>query len=97
MKSKKRKNYTKSFKEEAVKLITNGGYSFAEAGRNLGVNPNLISRWKRELDGGGSEMGAEQMVSLQAELKDLRKANKRLTMEREILKKAAAFFAKESG
>ena len=50
MKSKKRKSYTKAFKEEAVKLITDEGYSFAEAGRNLGVNPNLISRWKRELE-----------------------------------------------
>lgn len=97
MKSKKRKNYTKSFKEEAVKLITDEGYSFAEAGRNLGVNPNLISRWKRELDGGGSEMSPDQLVALRAELKDLRKENKRLKMEREILKKAAAFFAKESG
>lgn len=44
MKSKKRKNYTKSFKEEAAKMLTNDGYSFAEAGQNLGVNPNLISR-----------------------------------------------------
>ncbi len=97
MKSKKRKNYTKSFKEEAVKLVTDEGYSFAETGRNLGVNPNLISRWKRDLDGGGSEMSPERMVAIRAELKELRKENKRLKMEREILKKAAAFFAKESG
>ena len=55
MKSKKRKNYTKAFKEEPVKLITDEGYSSAEAGRNLGVNPSLISRWKRELEGDGSE------------------------------------------
>ena len=97
MKSKKRKNYTKSFKGKAVKLIIDEGYSFAEAGRNLGVNPNLISRWKRELDGGGSKMSPEQLVAIRAELKDLRKENKRLKMEREILKKAAAFLAKESG
>ncbi len=97
MKSKKRKNYTMSFKEEAVKLVTDQGYSFAEAGRNLGVNPNLISRWKRESDGGDTEMSPGQMVAIRAELKELRKENKRLKMEREILKKAAAFFAKESG
>ncbi len=72
MKSKKRKNYTKSFKEEAVKLITDEGYSFAEVGRNLRVNPNLISRWKRELDGCGSEISPEQLVAIRAELKDLR-------------------------
>jgi transposase len=41
MKKRKRKNYTQEFKEEAVKLITEQGYSFAEAGRNLGVNPNF--------------------------------------------------------
>jgi transposase len=72
-------------------------YSFAEAGRNLGLNPNLISRWKRELDGDRSEMPPEQLVVMRAELKELRKENKRLKMEREILKKAAAFFAKEPG
>ena len=97
MKSKKRKNYTKPFKEEAVKLITDQGYSFAEAGRNLGVTPNLISRWKRDSEGGNSEMSPAQMVAVRAELKELRKENKRLKMEREILKKAAAFFAKKSG
>lgn len=47
MRKKTRKRYTQEFKEEAVKLITNQGYSFAEAGRNLGVNPNLLSRWKK--------------------------------------------------
>lgn len=51
MKNKKRKIYTKSFKEKTVKLATDKGYSFAEVGRRLGVNPNLISRWKRDLDG----------------------------------------------
>jgi len=76
MKSKNRKNYTKTFKEEAVKLITDEGYSFAEAGRNLGVTPNLISRWKRELSGDGSEMPPGQLVAMRAELKELRKENK---------------------
>ena len=49
MKKKKRRKYTQEFKEEAVKLIINQGYSFAEAGRNLGVNPNLLSRWKKDI------------------------------------------------
>ena len=61
------------------------------------MNPNLISRWKRKLDGDGSEMAPEQLVTILTELKELRKENKRLKMEREVLKKAAAFFAKESG
>ena len=94
----KRRNYTKEFKEEAVKLITEQGYQISEAARNLGINSNLLGRWKRELEGnedGSSSLGG--MVAMQSELKRLRNENKRLKMEREILKKAAAFFAKESG
>ena len=93
MAKKKRRKFTKEFKEEAVRLISEEGYSYAEAGRNLGVNPNLLSRWKREFE--GVEIDPGSAVSMQAELKRLRKENKRLKMEREILKKAAAFFAKE--
>jgi len=93
MKKKKRRNYTKEFKEEAVKLVTEQGYSYAEAGRNLGINPNLLGKWQRIMEGDGIEPG--NSVSVQAELKRLRKENKRLKQEREILKKAAAFFAKE--
>ena len=95
MDKKKRRSYTKEFKEEAVKLITEQGYSYAEAGRNLGVNPNQLSRWKREFEDG--EGGPGCTVSLQAELKRLRKENKQLKLEREMLKKASAFFAKEQG
>ena len=98
MKKRKRRNYTQEFKEEAVKLIIQQGYSYAEAGRNLGVNPNLLSKWKRGIEGSSSnDLLPGNAVAIQSELKRLRKENKRLRMEREILKKAAAFFAKESG
>jgi transposase len=98
MKKRKRRNYTQEFKEEAVKLIIQQGYSYAEAGRNLGVNPNLLSKWKRGIEGSSShDLSPGNAVAIQSELKRLRKENKRLRMEREILKKAAAFFAKESG
>ncbi len=97
MTTKKRKKYTQEFKEEAVKLVTEQGYQVSEAARNLGVHPNMLSRWKREILGDDeSSSGSGNLNDVQAELQRLRKENKRLKMEREILKKAAAFFAKES-
>jgi transposase len=93
---KSRKNYPPEFKEEAVKLITEQGYPITEAARNLGVNATMLGRWKREIEGCGKDAsGLQGGVAMQAELKRLRKENSRLKMEREILKKAAAFFAKE--
>jgi transposase len=96
MSKQRRRNYTDEFKEEAVKLVTEHGYSIAEAARNLGVNANLLGRWKREINqpGDDSKLSGNQ-AAMQAELKRLRKENKQLKMEREILKKAATFFAKE--
>jgi transposase len=93
---KKRQKYTQEFKEEAVKLITEQGYKITEAARNLGVNENLLGRWKRGIEGVGEEPSSLQSATeMQTELNKLRKENKRLKMEREILKKAAAFFANE--
>jgi transposase len=93
---KKRSKYTQEFKEEAVKLVTEQGYQIAEAARNLGVNENMLGRWKRQIEGVGEEApGLKGGTAMLTELNHLRKENKRLKMEREILKKAAAFFAKE--
>ena len=94
---RKRRKFTKEFKEEAVKLVIEEGYQISEASRNLGIHANLLGRWKREYEDGGKGVSDnESSVSMKAELNRLRKENKRLKMEREILKKAAAFFAKES-
>ncbi len=96
MTKRKRRNYTNEFKEEAVKLVTEQGYSMAEASRNLGINANLLGRWKKASEQPENESALPgSMVTIQAELKRLKKENKQLKMEREILKKAAAFFAKE--
>ena len=95
METKKRRSYTQEFREEAVKLVTEQGYSLAEAGRSLGVHANVLGRWKRSIQGSGSGSGGT--ASIRAELQQLRKKNKRLKMERDILKKATAFFAKELG
>ena len=79
-----RKRYSREFKVSAVKLVTEQGYTVAEAAKSLGVDRTSIRSWLNKF---ASDAGA-------AELRRLREENKRLLMEREILKKATAFFAK---
>lgn len=94
MNKKAKKMYSREFKEEAVKLVTEQGYSISEAARNLGIRPNMLSRWKREFE---EQTNVNQVNGDEkAELVRLKEENRRLKMEREILKKAAAFFANES-
>ena len=95
MSTNQRKKYTREFKEEAVKLVTELGCSLSEAARNLEIHPNLLCRWKREFGEETKEFHPEGRAELRMELNRLQLENKRLRMEREILKKAAAFFAKE--
>ena len=93
-----RRNYTKEFKADAVGLVVEQGHSSAEVGRRLGVSENNVNRWVRQYRDKNESASADGLTreQLEAELKRLRKENKRLEMEREILKKAAAFFANES-
>ena len=95
--SKKRKYYSKQFKIDAVKLVTEQGYKVSEAARNLGIHHSSLRHWKKQLetDGNQSFPGKGHMTSDKEELYRLRKEVKKLRMEREILKKAAAFFANE--
>jgi len=97
MSQKKRTTYTEEFKREAVDLILVQGYSIAEASRNLGINYNMLSRWKIERGKHGEHAFPSKghMTAEQAEFARLKAENKRLRMERDILKKATAFFAKE--
>ncbi len=94
----KRRKYTREFKVEAVKLVTDQGLSLAEAARSLDIHENLLRNWKNRFLAEGSESfrGNGVMTPEQQEMKRLREENKRLRMERDILKKATAFFAKES-
>ena len=89
------RKYTDEFKDEAVKLITEQGHRITEAARNLDIHDSLLRRWikDRSTDGKGN---SPESGKLQRKLKRLKRENERLRMEREILKKAAAFFAKES-
>jgi len=90
-----RRTFSDEFKEEAVKLVTDQGYKISEAARNLGIHASQLRRWVKAKESKANPSTAS-LGQLQAELKQLRRENKRLRMEREILKKAAAFFAKES-
>jgi len=87
------RQYTKEFKEEAVKLVTEQGYSQKRAADTLGINSKNIYRWVNELK--GNNISTKVLMPEQEEIKRLKKENERLKMEREILKKAAAFFANE--
>lgn len=87
------KRYSKEFKEEAVALVTEQGYSVAKAAESLGLNPNVLYKWKEQA--GLQRDGKVVTEDERAELIRLRKENKELRMEKEILKKASAFFAKE--
>ena len=98
MAKKKRRSYTPEFKAEAVKLVTEQGKSLAEVARDLDLGESLLRSWKDALAAGGAGAfpGRGNPPALEEELRRLRAENKRLTMERDILKKATAFFARES-
>jgi len=84
-----RKTYDDSFKRDAVKLLSQPGYTLAKAAAALGVSQASLSMWKRTL------LPREQ-ADVEAELRRVYAENRELRMERDILKKAAVFFAKES-
>jgi transposase len=96
--TKRRKKYTAEFKREAVGLVTAHGYSYAEAGRSLDINSNLISRWHRELEanGGAAFSGNGKLSPDQQRIRELEHQVQCLEMEKAILKKATVFFARES-
>jgi transposase len=95
---KQRKKYARDFKLEAVRLITGQDMTIAQVSKDLGINPGLLGRWKKEFQSDTSQAfpGKGHLKPEEEELRRLRRENALLRQERDILKKATAFFAKES-
>ena len=96
--ARKRRRYTPEFKAEAVKLVTEQGYSIVEAARSLGIHDTLLRSWKQALEAQGDQAfpGNGKLPPFEEELRRLRAENHRLRAERDILKKATALFAQEA-
>ncbi|MET0637845.1 MAG: transposase [Chitinophagaceae bacterium] len=90
-----RNSYNRAFKEEAVRLPEKSGVTQVAAG--LGIHPNLLHTWKRQLAGNGAKAFPGNGKPVDPELAQLKKDNARLKMEVEILKKSAGIFLKHSG
>jgi transposase len=96
-KQTKKKNYTEEFRRDAVRLMRNRGKrTVAQIADDLGVTDGMLYRWAEKLDKASTAKRNEQGETLEQENRRLRKDVERLRVERAILKKAAAFFAKES-
>ncbi|HEX4054222.1 MAG TPA: transposase [Tepidisphaeraceae bacterium] len=89
-----RRKFAREFKVSTVKLVNEQGYSIANAAKSLGIEPSTVRYWVEKFSG-EEGLAPSGEGALKAELQRLRKENARLLMEREILKKASAFFAKE--
>jgi transposase len=95
----KGKSYTTEFKHSAIELALRGEQPVTEIASNLGMSAKTLHNWLREeriKSGDSSEKKLSREESVEDELKRLRKENARLKMERDILKKATAYFAKET-
>jgi transposase len=94
----RRRKFSREFKVEAVKLVKDRGVSVAQAARDLDVHENVMRKWVKAFGSDPAQAfpGRGQMKPEEQELERLRRENNRLRAERDILKKAAAFFAKEA-
>ena len=93
-----RKKYTKEFKLDAINLVEEQGYSITVAARSLELNTNMLGRWIKESKNEESQAfrGNGVLTEEQEEIRRLKAENKRLKMEKDILKKATVFFAGET-
>ena len=88
--------YTKEFKEEAAKMVTEQGLSIPEVGRRLSIPKSTIANWVKLAKGGTLAKSKKGVTGEEMEVARLRREIAELRMERDILKNAAAYFAKES-
>lgn len=93
----KRRRFTEEFKAGAVRLVLDEGQSVAQVARNLGLTPSALGNWVTRARADRSKGRTGLTTEERAELAALRKKLRVVTMERDILGKAVAFFAKENG
>lgn len=95
---RKRRSFTKAFKEEAVRLLEQSGKPAAEIARELGIPRNRLYKWQAQIKAHGEHSfpGSGRLPAPADEVARLRRENARLREERDILKKAVAFFTKGS-
>ena len=92
-----RRSFSNEFKRDAVRLVMDSRQSIAQVARDLGIRDTLLGRWKKEAEEQPTALLGQGLSNAEAaELRQLRRENERLRMERDILKKAAAIFSKDS-
>ena len=94
----KRRKFSPEFMIEAVRLVTEGGQTIAATARELGINANQLGRWKQQLTENVDEAfpGKGRMKPLEEEVRRLQRELKQTRQERDFLKRATAYFARES-
>lgn len=94
----KRKVYTREFKLNAVRLATEGDHSVAQTARDLGINENTLHKWRQQFRGDPQDAfpGKGRLKPQDEELRQLRRENQRLRQERDFLKRAAVWLAREA-
>ncbi len=94
-----KKQYTKEYKLDAISLVLDQGYTVLEAARSLEINANMLRRWIKEYqadDDGRAFRGNGKLTPEQEEIRRLKLENKQLKLEKQILKEATVFFARET-
>jgi transposase len=93
-----RRKFSREFKIEAVRLVTEGGQTIAETARELGINAGQLGRWKQQLTENADEAfpGKGRLKPLEEEVRRLQRELKQTRQERDFLKRATAYFARES-